>query len=407
MAEIEISKAVKSVAISGVAALVASGLLVTLYSLLALPGSGMALSFGNRSAQDVPFASPLQTDAGRPSLVMPTSGAPLAREQARKLNAAIPIASEATPAPEPFVLKSSAPDLWRAVDCLAAAALFEAGDTEVGQRAVIQVVINRLKHPAFPNTICAVVFQGSDRSTGCQFTFTCDGALNRTPSKAAIQRARAVAMQALAGAVDPTVGYATHYHTDWVSPYWSASLLKIAAVQTHLFFRWNGTSGQPAAFNRAHAGHEPNQAKLSRLFESHKAMPDDEKQGGGETALTLPGNHGGKSGVVAASASASPLRFEPTARNANVFMVSLPEGLSPDLYPAAASKACGNRQRCIFMAWKGAKHPTQLPASTSDLQTMSFHYLVDPSADKPRARWNCAEAQRPDRDQCLSHQSRG
>ncbi|MCZ3110870.1 cell wall hydrolase, partial [Acinetobacter baumannii] len=67
----------------------------------------------------------------------------------------------------------------RAIDCMAAAVLYEAGDDAVGQRAVAQVVINRVRHPAFPKTICAVVFQGSDRATGCQFTFTCDGALVR------------------------------------------------------------------------------------------------------------------------------------------------------------------------------------------------------------------------------------
>ncbi|MGJ3626051.1 cell wall hydrolase [Sphingomonas sp. MMS24-JH45] len=85
----------------------------------------------------------------------------------------------------------------------------------------MQVVLNRLRHPAFPKTVCGVVFQGAERSTGCQFTFTCDGALARQPSPLAWDRARKVAAAALAGAVYRPVGYATHYHTDWVVPYWS------------------------------------------------------------------------------------------------------------------------------------------------------------------------------------------
>src|SRR3546814_11692641 len=73
---------------------------------------------------------------------------------------------------------------------MAAAMLYESGDDSKGQLAVGQVVINRVRHPAFPKSICEVVFQGSDRATGCQFTFTCDGALARRYSDAAWKRAQ-------------------------------------------------------------------------------------------------------------------------------------------------------------------------------------------------------------------------
>src|SRR3546814_8953065 len=73
---------------------------------------------------------------------------------------------------------------------MAAAMLYEAGDDSKCQLAVGQVVINRVRHPAFPKSICEVVFQGSDRATGCQFTFTCDGALARRYSDAAWKRAQ-------------------------------------------------------------------------------------------------------------------------------------------------------------------------------------------------------------------------
>src|SRR3546814_17214212 len=87
----------------------------------------------------------------------------------------------------------------------------------------LPIVLNRVRHPAFPKTVCGVVFQGSERSTGCQFTFTCDGALTRRFSDAAWDRARDIAKAALTGHVAKAVGYATHYHTDWVVPYWSRS----------------------------------------------------------------------------------------------------------------------------------------------------------------------------------------
>ncbi|MEC3909832.1 cell wall hydrolase [Sphingobium sp. CR2-8] len=120
---------------------------------------------------------------------------------------------------------------------LAPAVYYEAVNDPVGQSAVAQVIINRMRHPAFPKTLCGVVLQGWERSTGCQFTFTRDGAMNRKPPLAAWLNAKAVANAAMASAVFGGVGLATHYHTDWVVPYWSSSLEKIAQVGTHLFFR--------------------------------------------------------------------------------------------------------------------------------------------------------------------------
>src|SRR5690606_26415715 len=103
---------------------------------------------------------------------------------------------------------------------------------------------------AFPDAVCDVVFQGQERATGCQFTFTCDGAMARRPSSAAWERARGVAGGMLAGDVFSPVGHSTHYHTDWVMPYWSKSLDKVTAVDTHLVCRWRGWWGTPAAVAR-------------------------------------------------------------------------------------------------------------------------------------------------------------
>jgi hypothetical protein len=133
--------------------------------------------------------------------------------------------------------------------CLTEAVYFEARSEPVeGQRAVAQVVLNRVRHPAFPRTICGVVYHGAERQTGCQFTFTCDGSLRQPRDPAAWQRASAVAEEALRGRVTPQVGFATHYHTDEVNPYWADSLRRLASVGDHIFYVWRGSAGQPAAF---------------------------------------------------------------------------------------------------------------------------------------------------------------
>jgi hypothetical protein len=188
---------------------------------------------------------------------------PIAPDQALKLNAAIPVASGPNPAAAPFVFRGNTASREQALSCLASAVYYEAGNQdENGERAVAQVVLNRVRHPAFPNSVCGVVYQGSTRSTGCQFTFTCDGSLNREPDAAGWRRATAIADQALSGTVYAPVSWATHYHADYVVPYWASTLTKNAVVGAHLFYRWTGSWGQPAVFTEAYAGREPNAAAL-------------------------------------------------------------------------------------------------------------------------------------------------
>ncbi|MGO1303857.1 MAG: cell wall hydrolase, partial [Sphingomonas parapaucimobilis] len=119
-------------------------------------------------------------------------------DEARAYNAGVPFSTDPNPAARPFLYRGSAEDKARALDCLAAGVLYEAGDDARGEQAVAQVVLNRLRHPAFPKTVCGVVFEGQERSTGCQFTFTCDGALTKwQPPEAAWTRARQIAAMAL------------------------------------------------------------------------------------------------------------------------------------------------------------------------------------------------------------------
>jgi len=158
-------------------------------------------------------------------------------------------------------------DRMRALTCLTQAIYYEAAsEPDAGQRAVAQVVLNRVAHPAFPKTVCGVVYQGSERSTGCQFTFTCDGALARVPNRLFWERAEAVARAALAGYVYAPVGLATHYHTIAVHPYWADSLAFLGTIGAHRFYRLGGPAGAAAAFNvAAYRGGEPAAAPLPRL----------------------------------------------------------------------------------------------------------------------------------------------
>jgi spore germination cell wall hydrolase CwlJ-like protein len=145
----------------------------------------------------------------------------------------------------------------RALDCLTAAVYYEArSETLDGQRAVAQVVLNRVRHPAFPRSVCGVVFQGRERRTGCQFSFTCDGSMRRGREPGAWERAREVAEAALAGYVYAPVGLATHFHTTAIHPWWASSMRRAVTVGAHIFYRWPGQWGNPMAFRRPYEGGE-------------------------------------------------------------------------------------------------------------------------------------------------------
>ncbi|QNQ10112.1 cell wall hydrolase [Sphingomonas alpina] len=159
----------------------------------------------------------------------------------------------------PFSMRyASATDRGRALQCLTAAIYYEAAsEPDAGQQAVAQVILNRVRHPAFPATVCGVIYQGSERTTGCQFSYACDGSMARIPAKAYWNRAMRVAAQALNGAVYAPVGMATHYHTYAVTPSWNRSLVMTAAIGAHFFHRWQGYWGTPGAFRQAYRGGEP------------------------------------------------------------------------------------------------------------------------------------------------------
>lgn len=130
------------------------------------------------------------------------------------------------------------------LDCLAKAISYEAAQEPLaGRQAVAQVILNRTRHRAFPKTICGVVFQGSERRTGCQFSFTCDGSLRRALSRRTWEAALAIARQAMAGELPVTVGGATHYHADYVAPRWAPSLVRVGSIGAHIFYRFRRNDG--------------------------------------------------------------------------------------------------------------------------------------------------------------------
>ncbi|MES2987768.1 MAG: cell wall hydrolase [Pseudomonadota bacterium] len=304
-----------------------------------------------------------------PTILMPTDP-----DSARKINAAVAFSTAPNPAAAPYKSVEIGDDLERSVACLATAMIFEAGDDAEGERSVGQVVLNRVHHPAFPNTVCGVVFQGSERKTGCQFSFTCDGSMTRrSPRPEVWLRAQELAKQALNGAVFAQVGTATHYHTDWVVPYWSSSLDKITAVKTHLFFRWKGWWGTPPAFRQVPAIEAPIVPALADFSDVHK------------TPETL-----------AALRMAKALETMAIRREGNAFLIGWDADASLEILPQLASTLCGPSPDCFVIGWPGGmKALPEIGKHHAALMRASFLYQPGIGVAPGRALWNCKALKRP------------
>lgn len=300
-------------------------------------------------------------------------------ERARAFNAAIPLAAVALISSRPFILEASPEDRARAIDCLAAADYYEAGPGALDQRAVAQVVLNRVRHAAFPATICGVVFAGAERATGCQFTFTCDGSLGRRrPSPHEWLEARETAAEMLLGRIETTVGQATHYHTDWVSPPWDRTMDKLAVVKTHLFFRWRGMAGSPAAFLQRHAGREPRMSQLAGLSLAHGSPAPQAPP----TPSEAPGN----------ALSSKP--------DTGLFLMVIPAD-APGTFPRLAEERCAGLDECRFIGWTDpGLRGLAMPLSGTAVDAISFTFVRRPGMPD-HALWNCREFARSIREECL------
>ena len=200
---------------------------------------------------------------------------PISPEEAIKENAERAFSGRPDTPASPFKLVANAGTRDRAIECLTQAVYYEAGTEGAdGQRAVAQIVLNRMRHPAYPASVCGVVYQGSERPTGCQFTFTCDGSLVRVPVQSIWKQAGKIATGALAGKVFAPVGHATHYHADYVLPYWADSLDKSVQIGRHIFYRLKSGLGASGAFRQRYAGVEPAPLAPSTVEVSLEAIED-------------------------------------------------------------------------------------------------------------------------------------
>ena len=276
----------------------------------------------------------------------------------------------------PFHFHGSATDRQRAVDCLAMAAWYEAGDDPEGQRSVMQVVLNRLRHPNFPRSVCAVIFEGSQRTTGCQFTFTCDGSLaRRTPSPAARDRARKLAGQALDGAIDPSVMQATHYHADYVAPVWRSELVRLNRVGSHIFYRWPG-------FRGALSG---------------------KGQYGPEISVSGLGNRG--EGIAQAQVGQElTTEFEEAREQivTNAIFLRVDRSAPSGRWALQALGECGRKGDCQVLAYEDSRQAERNRwVAARERDRPIFLFVRDANSGMAVSLWDCRKVERPQQSQCL------
>ncbi len=364
---------------------------------------------------------------GTPPPVEPLILKQVTLDFARKTNAETPFTTNPVPPAAPFIFAGGPSDMERAVDCLASTIYYEAGNETVeGQMAVVQVVLNRARHPAYPRSICDVVFQGHERRTGCQFSYTCDGSMaRRRPDLASWERFRTLARSMVNGVVYTPVGTATHYHTDWVLPYWSAKLDKVRAEGTHLFFRWAGFWGTPKAFRTRGEGGETSYTKMALLSSAHRQngnglegidlTQDLAKDLGLAVGLdgALLGSNmvsGMISGITPVTqpepvvASIAPLRDDEKGQ----FILQISGSADAASLPALAEQTCGALPYCKVLAWTDpAQTPKAFPATDAQLSSIAFSFLRDKPRNFEKPLWNCAVFPRAEKRQCMRGRGAG
>jgi hypothetical protein len=326
-----------------------------------------------------------------PPRVEPVSLREISADQARLLNASIPLVAGSIAAAAPFQIGQIGTDAERATDCLAATIYYEAANESLaGKMGVAQVVLNRVRHPAFPKTVCGVVFQGSERRTGCQFSYTCDGSLARRPSATTWETLRTLARSMLGGLVYAPVGYATHYHANYVSPYWSSSLDKVHVEGAHIFYRFKGGWGTSRAFKGGYGKSEPGAAGLGGLSAAHQGV------GGALAGLVLGGIEPGMMSGIVPNASVV------AEGSDGQFIIRIERGADAAMLPVLAQKLCGARDYCKLHAWtNAATMPKGFPVTEAQQPSAAFTYLRNRDGGFEKPLWNCATFPRADRKQCM------
>jgi spore germination cell wall hydrolase CwlJ-like protein len=211
-------------------------------------------------------------------------------------------------------------DAARARDCLTAAVYYEAASEPIeGQRAVAQVVLNRVRSRAFPHSVCGVVYQGVGSGHACQFSFACDGSMDRPRSPSAWATAERVAIAALNGSVMAEVGDATFYHANYVLPWWASSLTRLGSIGRHIFYRWPTALERTLGLTAGYAGAEPDTPVLAGATSLIAGDFGVTVHRGGDTPEPTP---------IAATASAA----EPIAAVAHAVHISVPSAFTAGVH---------------------------------------------------------------------------
>jgi Cell Wall Hydrolase len=343
-------------------------------------------------------ASPTQivVDALRLAVVSPAAAAVNAVAQAK---AALGAVNSSFSAQLQFL--GPAGDRDRAIDCLAVAAWYEAGNDFDGQRSVMQVVLNRVAHPSFPKSVCGVVFEGSHRTTGCQFTFTCDGSMaRRRPSAVALARARALATLALKSAIYPEVSQATHYHADYVLPWWSSKLVRLGKVGPHIFYRWPGKRGELSG--RPSSASEAELAQLTYQAVSRSgSLPGSSVADGTQPAAAAMASSTATS-AHAQLAVGTIISAAPAPKTDGTIFLPVDSASPSGRWAVSALGKCMGQVGCRVLAYETPErlaHNSAIAARAREKPI--FLFVRDAASGVELALWDCEKVERPADSQCL------
>ena len=154
------------------------------------------------------------------------------------------------------------------LECLTQAIYYEArNESEAGQAAVAEVVLNQSRHRAYPKRVCDVVYQRNSRT--CQFTFTCDGSIGRRAVNAvAWARAERIAREVYEGrSASQLPRNSVNYHANYVRPSWGQRLARARQIGAHIFY------GAPLNGGSTPGAYEPPQAPAAQpLFVRNEAL---------------------------------------------------------------------------------------------------------------------------------------
>lgn len=307
----------------------------------------------------------------------------LAPADAQARNAAIAFAAIGPGNARPFDFRGNSADRSRARDCLALAGMAEAGSGDGDQRAVMQVILNRVRHPAFAKTVCGVVFEGSERAIGCQFSFTCDGSLARRYSDALWEASRHRADEMLGGATYSPVGNATHFHADYVYPWWSGQLDKVSKVGAHIFFRWRGQWGSRNALSVRYGGGEPDPMALQTTAEAVAAAnPLPTLLQSGEAVHSIIAEPAQQETAPATAGPASPAP--------GVHFVLVSHGDSAAALVERARALCPGDRYCQVYGWSEVEAiPAKLPLPADARRQLRFSFLPERQGNPETVYLDC------------------